>query len=89
MGREAAIFFGGRGVGVLTCVEGVRRCPSSWCGQCSCGLSRDTVPLMFAFQREREMGSKSQEYKELFEKIDQEEDGEVYLRYKTVHMYNV
>ena len=26
------------------------------------------------------MGSKSQEYKELFEKIDQEEDGEVYLR---------
>jgi hypothetical protein len=34
------------------------------------------------------MGSKSQEYKELFEKIDQEEDGEVYLRYMTVHMYN-
>jgi hypothetical protein len=31
------------------------------------------------------MGSKSQEYKELFEKIDQEEDGEVYLRYMTVH----
>jgi hypothetical protein len=30
------------------------------------------------------MGSKSQEYKELFEKIDQEEDGEVYLRYMTV-----
>jgi hypothetical protein len=26
------------------------------------------------------MGSKNQEYKELFEKIDQEEDGEVYLR---------
>ena len=26
------------------------------------------------------MGSKSQEYKELFEKIDQEEDGEVYFR---------
>jgi hypothetical protein len=28
----------------------------------------------------RVMGSKNQEYKELFEKIDQEEDGEVYLR---------
>ncbi len=40
-------------------------------------------------EREREMGSKSQEYKELFEKIDQEEDGEVYLRYKTVHIYSV
>ena len=28
------------------------------------------------------MGAKKHEYKQLFEKIDQEEDGEVYLRYK-------
>ena len=27
------------------------------------------------------MGAKKHEYKQLFEKIDQEEDGEVYLRY--------
>jgi len=27
------------------------------------------------------MGSRSQDYKQLFEKIDQEEDGEVYLRF--------
>jgi hypothetical protein len=52
-------------------------------------LSRDTVPLKFVFQRDREMGSKSQEYKELFEKIDQEEDGEVYLRYMSAHICSV
>ena len=35
------------------------------------------------------MGSKSQEYKELFEKIDQEEDGEVYLRYEEDGKVNI
>jgi hypothetical protein len=46
----------------------------------TCKITLELFQNLYTSRDLRVMGSKNQEYKELFEKIDQEEDGEVYLR---------